>query len=146
MRYILWCILWKDVLATPLSAVRALFVQTNAVIIQRNKKQTNLRSYLRTILMYIKTHQKMKLRQLTKNISKIGQANRFRQNLVDFPTNMSVSLFVYITIIRTGRTLAKIKNVKIAFVDFDICHGTASLRKLYFVTLTYFLKVKYVKR
>ena len=27
------------------------------------------------------------------------------------------------------------------FVDFDICHQMASLRKLYSVTLTYFLKV-----
>ena len=27
------------------------------------------------------------------------------------------------------------------YVDFDICHRMASLRKLYFVTLTYLLKV-----
>ena len=31
------------------------------------------------------------------------------------------------------------------FVDFDICHRTASLRKLYSVTLTYFLKVNNFK-
>ena len=33
-------------------------------------------------------------------------------------------------------------NLWESFVDFDICHRMASLRKLYFVTLTYFLKVK----
>ena len=32
------------------------------------------------------------------------------------------------------------------FVDFDICHQMASLRKFYSVTLTYFLKVKYSNR
>ena len=30
------------------------------------------------------------------------------------------------------------------FIDFDICHRMAPLQKLYFMTLTYFLKVKNV--
>ena len=33
----------------------------------------------------------------------------------------------------------------ITFVDFDICHRMASWRKLYSVTLIYFLKVKTLK-
>ena len=46
-----------------------------------------------------------------------------------------------VTIVRTGHILAKKKYVyKMTFFDFDICHRTASLRKLYFVTLTYFSK------
>ena len=39
-------------------------------------------------------------------------------------------------------------NVKVMFVDFDICHRMASVPKLYFVTLTYifdFKCLKYVK-
>ena len=50
-----------------------------------------------------------------------------------------------VTVVITGHTLAKIKNVKKAFVDFDICDQMASLRKLYSVTLIYFFKVKNLK-
>ena len=74
------------------------------------------------------------------------------------PRGLSVSPCVYVCvcvclcvcvsacvrIVRTDHTLAKIKHVKMTFVDFDICHRKASLRKLYSVTLTltYFFKVK----
>ena len=55
----------------------------------------------------------------------------------------SVCLFVCITIVRTGRILTKMKNIKkIVLVDFDICHRMASLQKLYFLILTYFSNVK----
>ena len=105
-----------------------------------------------------------------------------------------LSFYLRVTIVRTGQTLTKIKNVndvcklrhlwsngdiaKIAhgdldlfidvtksktlyvsemvranasmhwtsFGDFDICHRIASLRKLYFVNLTYFLKINKLKR
>ena len=41
-------------------------------------------------------------------------------------------------------TLAKIKNIKMPFIDFDICHQKMSLRKLYSVNVTYFLEIKNV--
>ena len=48
-----------------------------------------------------------------------------------------------VAIVSTDRTFAKSKNLtKITFADFDIRHQLASLRKLYFVTLIYFSKVK----
>ena len=53
-----------------------------------------------------------------------------------------VCLCVSVTIVRKSHTLAKIKHVKMTFVDFKICHRMALLRKLYSVTFTYFLKVK----
>ena len=57
-----------------------------------------------------------------------------------------VCVCVCVTIIvRTGRILAKIKNVKWTFVDFDICNRMGSLRKLYSVTLIYLLNVKIVE-
>ena len=37
------------------------------------------------------------------------------------------------------------KNVWKTFVDYYICHRMVSLQKFYFVTLTYFLKVKMLK-
>ena len=36
--------------------------------------------------------------------------------------SVSVSLCVSVTIVNTGYILGKIKNVKMTFVDFDICH------------------------
>ena len=60
---------------------------------------------------------------------------------------MCVCLSV-ITVIRISHTLAKIKHVKMAFVDVDICHRLASMRGLYSVPLTfifYFKCLKYVK-
>ena len=48
-----------------------------------------------------------------------------------------------ITFGSTDSILAKIKNEKkMPFVDVDICHRIATSRKLYSVTLTYFLKIK----
>ena len=41
-----------------------------------------------------------------------------------------VSMCVGLTIVHTDRISAKIKNVKMAFVDLDICHRRAQLRKL----------------
>ena len=52
---------------------------------------------------------------------------------------------VFVTIIRTGQFLAKIKNVKNDVIDFGICNLPAILPVLYFVTMTNFLKVKYFK-
>ena len=40
--------------------------------------------------------------------------------------------------------LSEKKNFKMTFVDFDICHEMASLRKFYAVTLTYFSNVNNV--
>ena len=61
---------------------------------------------------------------------------------MDFSVCVYVCVPVCVTIIRTGHTLAKIKNMNMTFVDFDIGHRMASLRKFYSVTLTYFSKVK----
>ena len=56
---------------------------------------------------------------------------------------------VCVTFVNIGHTLAKIKNRQIMTnnVDFDICHRIAksSLRKLYYMILTYFLKNKNCK-
>ena len=53
-----------------------------------------------------------------------------------------MSKLMNVTIVRTGRTSAKIKKkVKRTFVDFDM----VSLHKLYSVTLSYFLKVRHFK-
>ena len=60
---------------------------------------------------------------------------------------VSVYVFLSITIVSTGRTLAKIQNVKKTFVDFDISHRMVSLRKLHYMTLSYFferINVKFV--
>ena len=38
---------------------------------------------------------------------------------------------------------ASVKNVCDSCVDFEICQRMVSIRKLSFMTLTYFLKVKY---
>ena len=58
---------------------------------------------------------------------------------------MVIDLFVRlsavcVTVVTTGRTLAKIKIVKyvISFLDFDICHRMASLRKWDVMTVTNF--------
>ena len=40
---------------------------------------------------------------------------------------MSVFVCASVTFVRTGRTLAKIKNVKKTFVDFVICHRIAKI-------------------
>ena len=49
--------------------------------------------------------------------------------------SVCLSVCVSVSFVCTGRTLAEIKNVKkMIFVDFDICHRMASLRKLYSVT------------
>ena len=57
-----------------------------------------------------------------------------------------LSVCLSATIVSTGHNLAKIKkNVKMKFADFDICYRMMSLQKLYYVTLTYFLKVKHFK-
>ena len=53
-----------------------------------------------------------------------------------------VSVCWCVLIVVESRTIAKIKNKKMTFADFNMCHRNASLRKMYFVTLTYFSKVK----
>ena len=40
-----------------------------------------------------------------------------------------------------GSHIAKLKNVNMTLIDFDVCYRMMSLRKLYSVTLTYFLNV-----
>ena len=49
---------------------------------------------------------------------------------------------VSVTIVSTGHTLVKIRNVKMMCVDFDIFHQMVTLQKLYSMTVTYFLNVK----
>ena len=47
--------------------------------------------------------------------------------------SMSISLTAYeLLLVNTCSIIAKIKNEKIMFVDFDICRQMASLRKLFF--------------
>ena len=60
---------------------------------------------------------------------------------------LSVSLSVCVSvvcviIVRTGRTVAKIKGVQIMFVDFDICHRMMSLQKHVLSELDIPLKVR----
>ena len=57
---------------------------------------------------------------------------------------LCVCVCVSVKIDCIGHTLAKITNVEMMFVDFNICLRMASLRKPYYVTLTYVLKVKYL--
>ena len=56
--------------------------------------------------------------------------------------SVCLSVCLCVEIFRTGYIFAKIKKVRNTILDLDICHRMASLRKLYSVTLTYFLKVK----
>ena len=48
---------------------------------------------------------------------------------------MRLSVRLCVTVVSIDRAWAKIKIVKLTFVDFNICHRMASLRKLYSVTL-----------
>ena len=49
---------------------------------------------------------------------------------------------MFVTFVSIGHTLAKIKRIKNVFIDFDNHYEKEPLRKLFSVTLTYFLKVK----
>ena len=82
-------------------------------------------------------HGKTLMRRTPLFIFRSGQF--FFVNLQDFAYACVCVCLCYI--VRTGRTLKKIKNVKeMTFVDIDVCHRTASLHKLYYVTLTYLLR------
>ena len=72
----------------------------------------------------------------------MDELNRFIRQICKIASiPMVMCVCVSVQIVRTGHTLAKIKNVK-TFVDFEICHRMVSLRKLYYVTLTYCSKAK----
>ena len=57
----------------------------------------------------------------------IGLSNVLGKSAISsIAMTLSVSLYVYVsvcvTFVSTGRILTKIKNIKITFIDFDICH------------------------
>ena len=55
---------------------------------------------------------------------------------------VSVCLFVCLLQSYSQVMPAKIKNVKMTFVEFDIYYRMAPLQKLYYMTLIYFFMVK----
>ena len=66
----------------------------------------------------------------------------FRQICTISPIAMGVSVCVCVYVTLIHAIIPKIKNVENDVNRFNICHRMASLRKLYSVTSTYFLKVK----
>ena len=71
----------------------------------------------------------------------IIQKSRFIDKSAISSIAEALSFSVSITFVRTGRTLAKMKNVKMAFVDFDICHRMVSLRNLFYFLMSTILNV-----
>ena len=69
-----------------------------------------------------------------------GKSARFRLYIWGFPFVCMYALVCYNR--SYGSYLSENRKYKMTFIDFDICHRMASLRKWYSVTLTYFSKVK----
>ena len=61
---------------------------------------------------------------------------------MDVSVSVCESFPVSVTIMSTGHTLAKIRNVKMTFEDSDIRYLVASLSKLYSVTVIDLLRVR----
>ena len=53
---------------------------------------------------------------------------------------MCVCVCVSVTAVTTDGILAKIKNVKMTFSDFDICHSTMVLRDLDYIFVCKYFK------